>query len=213
MNKVHLFLDFDETIFNHTAFVDWMDNFFVQRFKIGASSFRDSLGQHHEYLPEGLRLYKHSEHVEKVTGRSWSYISGEMEREFRKRNVDFCYPEAHAAIKKLQGHHDDLRLLTYGFGEYQRFKISSCQLLRNSKIVIHVVSEPKTAFLQREFPNESGILVDDKYPLNLPGQWRHIWINRDKSLAKPVVKEEGVVQISKLSQLESAIKLLQMQED
>lgn len=200
-----ILLDFDQTLFNHWAFAEWMDNFFVKRFGTMPSSFQNSFEGHHEEMPEGLRLYKHAGHIEQATGKSWAYVSGEIERACRADGKDFCYPEVHDVLLDLVKSREDVRILTFGDGEYQRFKISSCQLLRQSNIGIHVVREPKRIFLKREFPKSPGVLVDDKYPLNLPSNWLHIWITRHLEVRKPLTKQDGTIQISSLDQLTAAL--------
>lgn len=204
----HVFLDFDQTLFDHWAFAEWMDDFFVEQFGIGSETFKSGFDDHHNYLPDGSRLYKHAEHIKQATGRDWSFVSGEIERACRIGELDFCYPEAHDVVSELTLSYDDVRILTFGDGEYQRFKINSCPLLRSSDLGIHVVNEPKATFLKRDFHAVPGVLVDDKYPLNLPAGWVHIWINRSDLIKAPVLKKGSIVMISDLRQLSEALQTL-----
>lgn len=201
----HIFLDFDRTIFDHEAFIDWLDKFFVERFGLAPKAFRDSLRHHHKNLPENLHLYQHAAHFEAVSGRSWSYISGEVERALAKQKLDFCFDDAHPTMKQLITQHQDVRILTYGKGDYQRFKLSTCRFLRNHTLPVHVVREPKRLFLAKEFSKSTGVLVDDKHPLNLPPNWLHVWIARAESIKAPEQLPTGEIKISSLKQLPKAI--------
>ena len=190
----HIFLDFDETLFNHYAFLDWVDDFLVQHHQIEPTSFKAQIDDFHTPMGEKLRLYRHEEHIEQVTNRRWSFLSAEMEKALKARKDDFCYPDAHRLLRKLVKTPADIRVLTYGDGAYQRFKLNTCHLLHELRLPVHVVDEPKRIFLEREFPAANGILVDDKHPLNLPNGWTHIWINRaGKTTAQVLEPQEQMI--------------------
>lgn len=206
--KKHLLLDFDETLFNYVALMEWIDAYVAQRFGVSVGSLTSSMNDHYEYLDENTRFYQPAQHFQKVIGRSWCYLYVELERELKRQQQDFCYPEVHAVLKKLVKEHSDIRILTFGNGEYQRFKIHSCHVLQSMSLPIYVATEPKRDFLAREFGGEPGILVDDKYPLHLPLGWLHVWINRKEPVNKTILLEPGVVRIGNLSQLAIALKPL-----
>ena len=195
-----LFLDFDETLFNHQAMLEWMDVVWQDRYGVAAGLFADTINEYHNHVGDGHRLYKHREHFE-LSGKPWLEVSAEISKLIGDQNQDFCYPEVHKVIKKLTVEHKDLAILTFGDVEYQNYKISHCRVLRALKLPVHVVMEPKRLFLEREFAAQTGVLVDDKHPLNLPNGWTHIWINRELSLKSPTELSDGVWQISSLSQL------------
>jgi hypothetical protein len=201
----HIFIDFDRTIFDHHKYIHWLDGFFTSRFGVESGAFNDTLRHHHKTLPENMHLYEHVAHFETLSGRSWSYVSGEIERVIAAEGQDFCFDDSHKTIQKLTDNHQDVRILTYGKGDYQRFKLNTCRFLRNHSVPIHVVREPKRLFLSNEFPKSTGVLVDDKYPLNLPAKWLHVWIVRTENLDAPEQLSSGEIKISSLNQLQTAI--------
>lgn len=199
--KQKIFLDFDETLFNHYAYLEWVDEF-LRDYKVEEGTYRKLISDFHTVKGENMRLYDHVGHIETVLGRSWGYISGELERAVGKGRHDFCYEDAHDFLKKIiDNPRYDVRILTYGHGEYQRYKIKTCRVLSELRIPIHVVTEPKKDFLKREFPDaEDGILIDDKHPLHLPQNWQHIWINRSKTTSSRPAKK--IKTISTLTDLD-----------
>lgn len=196
----HLFLDFDETLFDHYAFLNWVDDFLVRNYQIKPAAFKDNIDDYHTPMGENILLYHHAEHIGIVTKRPWSFLSAELEKDLLKLPTDFCYPEVHQTLRQLVKLPMDIRVLTYGDGAYQRFKLNTCSLLHEIRLPVHVVDEPKRDFLAREFRTEQGILVDDKYPLHLPSNWRHIWINREcnNQLVSPHEADSVIYNLSQL---------------
>lgn len=181
MHKQLLLVDFDETLFHHLKYIDWVDDFLLRRFNIGPGSFTKELDDFHGIKGENLRLYDHAGHIESITGKSWAYLSGEIEAELASTKADFCYEDAHEFIDYVHKKYPT-RLLTYGNGEYQRYKVHTCRLLTKLHIPMHVVGEAKASFLARDYPEvKQGVLIDDKGPLRLPSNWTHVWLQRGKS--------------------------------
>jgi hypothetical protein len=203
----HLFLDFDETLFNHYSYLDWVDTF-LEQYDVPKGAFSEKVEQYHKVIEENLRLYDHNGHMENVAGRSWSFLSGEIEHMLEEDRPDFCYPEVHEFLRKVKEGGYKPRILTYGNGEYQRYKIRSCRILSEMRLPIHVVNEAKGVFLKREFPEGEGILIDDKGPLNLPANWQHMWIRRKDTLTEPVREDQAIV-ISDLTQFDAAVSRME----
>lgn len=207
MSSVKIFLDFDETLFNHHAYMEWASDL-LEAYGAQPGSYKASVNEFHTQIDETLRLYRHEEHIMSVSQRPWSYISGEIHRAIAEGCHDFCYSDVHRFLKNVTEKHNDVRILTYGNGEYQRYKINLCPVISGLKIPVHVVNEPKRQFLADNFTSANGVLLDDKYPLQLPSNWQHIWINRKSNLKKPeYIQETNVVQISRLSQFFDALNL------
>jgi hypothetical protein len=208
LNDLKVFIDFDETLFNHYAYLDWAE-LFLKKFGMSPGAYRKTVDSFHTDMGEKLRLYNHEDHILSASGKQWSYISGEFERELSKNNHDFCYDDAHAFLHEITKSPYDVRILTYGNGEYQRYKIKTCKTLEKLHIPVHVVTQPKREFLAENFSEVAGILVDDKYPLNLPKKWTHFWINRAEQLSAPKHdKKTDTVQISGLNQVSSMLKVI-----
>lgn len=195
-----LFIDFDETLFCHRAYLSWVDKFLSRRGHLSETgAYMELSEEFHENKGEQLVLYDHGGHIKTATGKDWSFMSGELEKEIRGKGHDFCYPDAHGFLEKAAQSGQDVRILTYGHGEYQLYKIRTCSVLRKLHIPVHVVHEPKRVFLKREFAGCEGILIDDKHPLRLPSGWTHIWINRKNndspSASKNVQKVKSLKEV------------------
>ena len=205
MNKAtkytHIFVDFDETLFNHYAYADWADKVLADVFKQTPGFFKSRFEEFHDQLEDPLlRLFRHNDHVKAVTGKGWDYVSGELEKALLQSNLDFCYPDSHQVLKQLAQSPYDVRILTFGDGEYQRYKINTCNVINRLGIPVHVVQEAKRDFLAREFPKVKGLMIDDKYPLHLPPNWGEIHIARQQKLSQPVKVSGQVMRVSSLKQ-------------
>lgn len=194
-----LFLDFDETLFHHLGYIEWVDDLLVKE-GISSGHFFETLWNYHHSQGENLNLYDHKTHTKAAIGKEWSYMSGQFEKALQKHDGDFCYDDAHQLIEEALQKGYDVRVLTYGDGEYQRYKIRTCRALSKHRIPVHVVTGPKTEFLKEYFDDEiGGTLIDDKQPLRLPKSWQHIWINRKKVKAQEL--EQGVKEVHTLKQV------------
>lgn len=204
--KQKLFLDFDETLFNHYAYLAWVDAF-LENYGVEKGAYQKHITDFHAHMGENMRLYDHVGHIERVLDRSWGYISGELERELESCQSDFCYEDTHEFLERIaQNPKYDVRILTYGHGEYQRYKIKTCRVLSRLRIPIHVVNEPKKDFLKREFPSVKGMLIDDKYPLGLPSNWQHVWMKRTEDEEQPFSQSSRkVTKISSLRDLDFSL--------
>jgi FMN phosphatase YigB (HAD superfamily) len=209
----HIFLDFDETLFDHYAYGDWLDEQLHNTGKLsgGRGSFQGSMDDFHDTIamkPVRMRLYRHAEHIKATTGLGWDFMSAEIEKLATKQAKDFCYPDAHTMVEWLKASPYDVRILTFGDGDYQRYKISLSGNQDIRELPIHVVRETKRDFLTREYGQIAGVLIDDKQPLDLPATWTHIWINRDEPLDAPKQFAPHVIQISTLDQVPAAFELI-----
>jgi hypothetical protein len=200
---VIVFIDFDETLFEHTRFANFLEEKLATTDR--SYSFLRTLDDFHQVKGDNLRLYDHKSHIFSTFGRSWEFVSGEVTKYINQDVADFCYEDSHEFLDRVVSSGHDVRILTYGDADYQRFKIATCSKLRTLNIPIHVVNEPKRCFIDREFGHSTGFLVDDKYPQNLPVAWTHIHIDRtqgsDALRCKDVysIREEGVIRVRQLA--------------
>lgn len=199
MNFSHYFIDFDETLFNHYAYMEWLEEALYSK-QLLKNSLISSLDKYHASKGANLRLYNHRGHITYATGMEWSYVAGVIDTMLQGQKNDFCYPDAHALLRSLTQKNNDVRILTYGDGEYQRFKIRTCREIAQLHIPVHVVQTAKSIFLQTYFSDASirGILADDKYPLHLPDNWHHAHINRSNS---SFLYDRGTTPLASLQQL------------
>jgi len=205
----YIFLDFDETMFKHRSFIDWVDDYLHSAGYLnkGKGSFKAKMDNYHDIISEIplLRLYKHEEHLRDTTNQTWFKVAKELQEQVDSQKLDFCYPDTHELLKWLKSQPQDLRILTFGSDEYQRFKIDTCHCMKENHIPIHVVAESKADFLAKHFGKGRGVLVDDKYPLKLPKNWHHIWIDRKAGLDKPLKMSDRETKISRLDQVEEVL--------
>ena len=210
MSKTHVFVDFDKTLFDPRAYERWLDE---QLHKMGLSSkthasFTESINDYHDVFSETplMRFYHHAEHIQGVSEKPWDLMSGEIEKLIHQQHKDFCFPDAHELLRWLGKQGYDVRILSFGDGEFQRFKLMICPYLSQNRLPIHVIKQFKKDFLKDNFKDTQGVLIDDRYPLDLPEGWTHIWLDRSKPIKTPKLDEKDIIMISSLAQVPEAIK-------
>ncbi|HMT18883.1 MAG TPA: hypothetical protein PKD15_02505 [Candidatus Saccharibacteria bacterium] len=176
----HVFIDFDETLFEHRAFQEYSSQVLSQAHDVNPSRYLERFDEYHDLISPNHRMYRHEDHLRDTTGLSWSVYSGEVTDRVRNDpNAHFCYDDAHRFVSDAQKSGAVVRLLTYGNEAYQRFKIGLCPVI--GALPVHVVCEPKGDYLARHFSDAEikGYLIDDKAPIPLPDNWQHVWLNRE----------------------------------
>ncbi len=197
-----VFLDFDDTLFSQQLFYKWLDEY-LQRHDVPLGRFKDTADGFHEVKGRNIRLYDHRGHFKELTGREWAFLSAEMEEAILERETDFCFSDTHDFLDKLVAEGYAPRLLTYGDPAFQYFKINTCTRLKKLNLPKHIVLEPKAQFLAREYGQGSGVLIDDKGPLDLPANWTHLWLRRHEDGAARRVGNE--VYFHRLEQFDDTI--------
>lgn len=187
-------IDFDETLFNHAVLNEWMDAELAKDGIIAEGGYSKGVDDYHQQLTPVLRLYDHEKHILDSTGKEWGFIAGHLKAKLKDRQCQFCYPDSHSFLRRAVENYTDVRILSFGHGEYQRFKMGLCRELRELDLPIHVVDRPKGQFLKEHFGTfEDGILFDDKYPLDLPDNFLHVLVDR-KGKYREVSKEDRRVE-------------------
>ncbi len=175
----YLFLDFDGVLFNYVDMVGWIDDFMVERFTIESGAFAGTLSDYYDSRDaDSHNIYQFRQHIEAISGRSWSFVSGEIDKAIQQKQMDFCFDDVHGTVVQMKNEFPDVRILTYGDGEFQRFKMGLCRKLGQLCVPVHVVSELKADFLRREFTEGKGVIVDDKPLRNLPENWSQVLMCR-----------------------------------
>jgi len=81
-----------------------------------------------------------------------------------------------------------------------------CPYLSKNRLPIHVIKQSKKDFIKDHFKDTKGILIDDRYPQDLPNGWTHIWLDRSMLSKTPKVVKKDVIRLSSLAQAPEAIK-------
>ncbi|MCW1908089.1 MAG: hypothetical protein KIH63_001970 [Candidatus Saccharibacteria bacterium] len=206
----YIFIDFDETLFEHYAFAAWIEDLLHEKGELtmGKGSFMASINAYHEVLQQVplLRLYRHRDHYAYTTKSGWQALSAEIHKQAKTSKADFSYPDAKRFIDVVNGFGVTVKILTYGDQEYQLFKIASCTVSGVAHLETEVILEPKSSYIASTYAGTRGVLVDDKYPLSLPDGWVHIWLDREATLTAPKQLEHGVIKVANLDQ---ALKLIE----
>ncbi len=199
----YIFVDFDETLFNHALLNDWVDHMLLSNGHIKQSGdYSKDVDAYHERLTPILRLYRHNDHFKDATQREWAYFAGELKARLRGQVCPFCYEDAHEFLRRAVESGADVRLLSFGDGEYQRFKIGLCAEIRKLDIPIHIVDRPKREFLAEHFGAIRGVLVDDKYPLDLPDNITHILIDRKGIYREQSAHDPRIITVTTLKEIQ-----------
>jgi hypothetical protein len=181
MNPEIVYVDFDETLFNHHEYMRWV----AGRFK-NASDYIATIDKYHEVLSPHHRRYQHDQHTKDMLGVEWHRFSGEIvkayneERKRVQKKCLFCYADGHSMLRYLTTKNYDVRILSFGDEGYQRFKMSLCEVIRTLHIPIHVVLQPKRHYFAQHHQEGEYVLIDDKPHLELPKNTTHILIDRAK---------------------------------
>jgi FMN phosphatase YigB (HAD superfamily) len=174
-----IFVDFDETLFDHAAMNRWLDGVMAGEGLIEPGAYFDTIGIYHEQLTPILRRYRHADHFSDIVKKDWAYMAGYIKTKVQSQPCQFCYPDSHDFLRRCVSSGVDTRILSFGHGDYQRFKMNMCAVLSELDLPIHIVDAPKTQFLKKHFAHlKKGALVDDKYPLDLPSNITHALIDR-----------------------------------
>jgi hypothetical protein len=196
-----LCIDFDETLFNNQKFDSWIDEELAKDGYMERGGYEEQVDSYHQRLTPILRLYDHEKHFRDLTGKEWAYIAGHLKTKLLTQSCLFCYPDAHYFIERSREAVEDLRILSFGHGEFQRFKMGLCRVLNLYDLPIHIVDRPKSEFILEHFSKyESGVLVDDKYPLDLPANFKHVLIDRKGKYKVDPNNEGSVVYVRNLDQ-------------
>lgn len=177
MSKKILFIDFDGTLFDRWAFLQWFDVFLEG---YGAKKGQFIASARSFYKANGI--YDHKGHLKAIAGREWDFISGEIEKMVKVQGLQFYYGDALKFLKEAKKCSDfEVRVLSYGSPDFQRFKIGLCEEVIEMNMPVHITQRQKKDFIINSFnKGQEGILVDDKHPLGLPKGWLHIWVNRSE---------------------------------
>ena len=175
--KKMLYIDFDETLFDHRGYVAFVSGLLAGEEDI--SRYTSTFDDYHDVQDtvRMLRLYRHRDHIADALGYEWGHYSNSVRSAVMQNKQDFCYPEVHEFLEYIDTLGDvDVALLTYGDPEYQLYKISLCE--HTKRLPVTVVQEPKADYIARYHTADHGVLLDDKAPQRLSGSWQHIWVNR-----------------------------------
>jgi hypothetical protein len=178
-----IFLDFDRTIFDGAKFREWLDEYFHLNHGMDKGHFRSTIDLYTTGPTDLERVYDQYAHHRDVAGVEWEKVSGDMERAIYDQDITFLYDDGEVFLRKLLDQHADVRLLTFGDPAFQLYKIRLCHLLAELKIPVHVTRSRKSDFLKQYHSahiTTLGVLLDDKYPLDLPDNWDHICVDRDQ---------------------------------
>jgi hypothetical protein len=195
-----VFLDFDETIFNHYDFLKWALGVLDREGLVSEATMLNSIDAYHDEIRPRHRVYGHIKHYKEKGSVDWHHVSGIIARAYPKQECMFCYDDAHILIDHLSKTHNDVRILSFGDEAYQRFKMSFCKKIRDLNIPIHVVTEPKRVYFKTYTQqNQKYLLVDDKADLGLAVHVDHAHIDRTKQEER--TKKGNIISVSSLQNL------------
>ena len=186
-----LYIDFDETLFNHELFIQWISGQVSEKLHIDVSRYVNSFDEYHKAIDTIHRLYDHESHISETLGLSWDEFLELAHTAVNQYRPDLLYSGADQLVYDAirSDEFDTVAILTYGDNTYQRFKIGLCDQIKHVEVV--VVDVPKREYLLKQ-TDEHGVLVDDKGPLHLPRNFKHAWVDRSNPKIKPTENDYDV---------------------
>lgn len=187
ITKPLLLVDLDTTLLNTADF--WED------FASAVRAAADHSLQHLPLTPRafavGAGRMRHTNYTEILNQFNITHKKLKNTLARTRPRSTYLYPDAHTWLANSQQFENvwDLRILTCGMKQYQKLKLETDPLLSN--LPCEYVLTTKSEHIKHNYPNQTGVLVDDKPGQNLPPGWAEIRIDRYEQ--RPSETEDMVI--------------------
>jgi hypothetical protein len=198
MIKPILFVDFDRTIFDTTAFTTSLWRALVRQYSLDLEKTKEESKAYFTYVGS-LYDYDFFGHMRQVTGLSDMAIGRVVQEGLAHQR--FLFDDSDEVFAWQRAGHD-VRVLTFGNESYQRLKLSFVPTLVE-KLPVVIIRERKADYLATAHAEQSGWLVDDKPNQHLPLGFKEI--NLDRTAELPVTPGPGCVIVNSLTHVRNIL--------
>lgn len=195
-HKPLLLVDFDRTLFDTSAFVDWLWQAMEQVYGIDAAKEKERAKEFYIYSASWYD-YLFFDHLRAIPQLSSSDLS-----EFIKRmqalpgTPDFLFPDG----REILGRCDEI--VTFGNEPYQQFKLGFCPEL--ASIPTRIIQTAKAQYITANY-HQSVVLVDDKHLEDELPEWV-VFILIDRSEETPVRRHrDNFYSVNSLTELKHIV--------
>ena len=113
---------------------------------------------------------------------------------------DFLLPDSYNLLKYLDEHEYMVQILTIGDKEYQKLKVIFCPKIQKYKV--DIISYAKYKYINLNYKNTAGVLIDDKPNQHLRSDWYEIYVNRSThNIQKYTNNKKNVLEVDKLDKV------------
>lgn len=200
--KPLIILDLDKTIFNTELFwqdtVGSLNNITKQIYQPDdlankySSYYKD--GSH--YLDFNKLLIDNNTKVDMVIKNIISF-------NYKK---DYILPDARFLLRFLDDNKYDVQILTIGDTLHQKLKYLFCPELNKYKL--NIISYAKHKFINNNYSNDFGVLIDDKPNQMLRENWHEVYINRQPNANNNLINVNNTSEIDNLRKVPIILKTI-----
>ena len=198
MAKPILFVDFDRTLFNTSAFTADLWLSLATRYGIDAEQAKEEGKAYFNYVGN-LYDYDFFSHMRRLTGESDAAIAYAVTQDLAGRQ--FLFDDSDEVFAWQQAGYD-VRILTFGNEPYQRLKFALAPGIVE-KLPVVIICERKADYLASAHAEQLGWLVDDKPDQRLPIGFTEI--NLDRTAQLPVSNGSGYVIVNSLTHVRNIL--------
>lgn len=189
MVKPIVFIDLDRTLFKTEEFSFALADIIAKHSDTTQDEFFKTLKRGDYYVYSGdWRYYDFFRHAGDL-GYSETEITQIAQDEIK--GDDYIYEDAKTFLQTLPSLDVHAMILTYGHDSFQKLKAGICRELDD--VPIHIVLEPKARWIQNNYKEDRGYLIEDKPGQNLGDSFTEIIIDRRSKLGLRKTSEGFVI--------------------
>jgi hypothetical protein len=197
MSRKTIFVDLDRTLFDTNQFMVALWEAVGQLYpKVDVVYEVSRIGEWYEHIGD-LKHYLFPKQFAHATGDTFAKAAPALHSLLR--HEQFAFPDA-MVIKMWPGRGYDVRIVSFGAEDLQKFKLS---LMPEFDEPRDIILEAKGPFLMRNYPNAAGFMVDDKRNPHLPVGIKEVWLDRTANV--DIKQEAGIITINSLEGVEELL--------
>lgn len=181
----YIAFDLDRVIFNTDKFSKDVTEISAELCRVSAEQFKKDSQSFRIKGDIGLHHYDYAAQLASY-GANIADVYPVLLKSLTTHAKTYIYNDVVRVIEQCQMDNEDIFILTYGEDMYQKLKLKVCPQL--DAITSYVILQTKGEFIDKKFPESSGVLFDDTYQEWLPSGWQHVTVDR------VAVNKDGLLQ-------------------